>query len=237
MSAFEELFMYACPKFIFANPPPYEDTEALQIYLADPPVEPAQRHLDIFLEDARVTHGSIASLLPSSDDDSVAEEKKSGTSANVPTLRSFLKLYASLDAQKLAGFMDADEEEMVEMLMVLKQASRSISRVGANGKDKDGSDKPDTGVNSLLHGETITTSDLDFVIDENMVHVVESTVGRRYAGWFVRNAEHAQRVLDGIKAAPLPAAKPSAPQANGNSKPTESAPQPAKGGKAVAWAR
>jgi len=72
----------------------------------------------------------------------------------VPTLRSFLKLYTSLGAKKLANFLDADEEELVQEMMVLKQASRSISRVAAS----EGA--------SLLEGQTITTSDLNFVIDE-----------------------------------------------------------------------
>ena len=39
---------------------------------------------------------------------------------------------------------------------------------------------------------------------KNMVHIAESTVGRRYAGWFIRNTEHAQRVLDALRASPLP---------------------------------
>ena len=126
--AFEELFLYACPKFISANPPPYDDPEVLSTYIDDPPVEPAQRHLSLFLSDVRAQ-------------------------APVPTLRSFLKLYTSLDAKKLAGFLDADEEEMVQQLMVMKQASRSVSRVG----DEKG---------GLLDGQMISTSDLDFVIRE-----------------------------------------------------------------------
>jgi hypothetical protein len=93
----------------------------------DPPQEPVQRHLSLFLSDVRAQ-------------------------APVPTLRSFLKLYTSLDAKKLANFLDADEEEMVQQMMVMKQASRSISRVGNDG--------------SLLDGQTISTSDLNFVIDE-----------------------------------------------------------------------
>lgn len=126
--AFEELFLYACPKFISANPPPYDDAELLAAHLEDPPVEPAQRHLGLFLAEVRAQ-------------------------APVPTLRSFLKLYTSLDAKKLAGFLDADEEEMVQQLMVMKQASRSVSRVG----DEKG---------GLLDGQMISTSDLDFVIRE-----------------------------------------------------------------------
>lgn len=39
-----------------------------------------------------------------------------------------------------------------------------------------------------------------------MVHIAESTVGRRYAGWFIRNTEHAQRVYDGLRNTPLPSA-------------------------------
>ena len=119
--------MYACPKFISANPPPYEDTELLQGYIEDSPVEPAQRHLSLFLSD-------VQAQVP------------------VPTLRSFLKLYTSLDATKLANFLDADEEEMVQQLMVMKQASRSVSRVD-NEK-------------GLLDGQMISTSDIDFVIDQ-----------------------------------------------------------------------
>lgn len=125
--AFEELFLYACPKFISANPPPYEDTDLLTGYIDEPPVEPAQRHLSLFLSDVRAQ-------------------------SPVPTLRSFLKLYTSLDAKKLANFLDADEEDMVQQMMVMKHANRSISRVG----DEKG----------LLDGQTITTSDLDFVIND-----------------------------------------------------------------------
>jgi hypothetical protein len=78
LQAFEELFLYACPKFITANPPPYDDAEALQAYIEKPPTEPSARHLSHFLSDVRAQQA-------------------------VPTLRSFLKLYTSLDAAKLAG--------------------------------------------------------------------------------------------------------------------------------------
>ena len=127
--AFEELFTYACPKFVSANPPPYDDAEALTAYLEDSHIDPAQRHLKDFIADVRAQ-------LP------------------VPTLRSFLKLYTSLGTSKLAGFLDTDEEAMVQQLMVLKQASRSIGRVG-NEK-------------GLLEGSTVSNNDLDFVIDEVM---------------------------------------------------------------------
>jgi len=197
--AFEELFLYACPKFIAANPPPFDDAEALAAYVDANPIEPAQRHLQLFLADVR-------------------------TQANVPTLRSFLKLYTSLDAKKLASFLDSDEEEMVQQMMVLKQCSRRVSRVGAAAEPG----------KSLLEGETIATSDLDFVIDENMVHIVEATVGRRYAGWFIRNTEHAQRVLDTIRESPLPGAKAAGIGSSAVAAPEPTVAQPTK---KVAWAQ
>jgi len=164
--AFEELFLYACPKFITANPPAYNDAHAIATLIEEPAVEPVQRYLAAFISEIR------ALML-------------------VSTLRSFLRLYSSLDTKKLANFLDADEEEMVQQMMVLKRASRSIGRVG-NEK-------------GLLEGQTISTSDLSFAIDENMVHIAESTVGRRYAGWFINNTERAQRIFDDLRKSPLPA--------------------------------
>lgn len=139
LAAFEELFLYACPKFVSANGPPYEDADAIDRFIAasaDPEFSHAnsqkdctRRHLDLFLAD-------VTAHQP------------------VPTLRSFLKLYTSLGTKKLANFLDADEEELVQEMMVLKQASKSISRVvGGEGV-------------GLLEGQTITTSDLNFNIDE-----------------------------------------------------------------------
>ena len=39
-----------------------------------------------------------------------------------------------------------------------------------------------------------------------MIHVEETTVHRRTAAFFVRNAEQAQRTFNNIRSAPLPAA-------------------------------
>ncbi|TEB25059.1 hypothetical protein FA13DRAFT_1693350 [Coprinellus micaceus] len=209
LAAFEELFLYACPKFITANPPPYDDPAALQNLLAPPSpadseaAEPASqpdathRHLQLFLSDV-------------------------AAQSQVPTLRSFLKLYTSLGAKKLANFLDADEEEMVQEMMVVKQASRSISRV------------PGAESSGLLDGQTITTSDLNFVIAENMVHITESTVGRRYAGWFIKNTERTQKILDDLKTMPLPASKVPTQQQQQQQQQQQLA-KPVGGEKKVAW--
>ena len=117
-------------------------------------------------------------------------------------IRSFLRVYTSLGTDKLAGFLDVDEEEVVEMMMVLKNSTRSL--------------KWTTG--GLLEGEVINTSDLGFVIDtvrihvscqiliilKDMVNITESRISRKYGDWFVRNAGRISNVLATTKRKPLP---------------------------------
>ncbi|WWC70173.1 eukaryotic translation initiation factor 3 subunit L [Kwoniella pini CBS 10737] len=110
----------------------------------------------------------------------------------VSNVRQLLKLYTSIDASKLVTFSqdEGDEEEVLQQLMVLKAASRTYAKGQAQDK--------------LLDGERIVTNNLDFTIDGAMVHVEETTSHRRFAGFFIRNAEHSQRVFNTIKASPLP---------------------------------
>lgn len=150
IAAYSELFLFACPKFITANAPPYADPPALSSYIAEPPEEPASRHLSLFLDDVKARK-------------------------EVPTLRSYLKLYTSLDAAKLAGFLERDEEELVQLMMVMKSNSRGVSRVGNEG--------------TLLDGQVIATSDLDFVIHEvclkfgSTLQTRSPLLGRTWSTW------------------------------------------------------
>ncbi|OCF60998.1 eukaryotic translation initiation factor 3 subunit L [Kwoniella mangroviensis CBS 10435] len=167
LETFKDLFLSASPKYLNVNPPPYEDPSALESYLANPPIDATQRHLDLFLSDVVAVRG-------------------------VSNIRNLLKLYTSIDASKLVTFSEGEteEEEILQQLMVLKAASRTY----AKGQQQD----------TLLDGERIVTNNLDFTIDGSMVHVEETTSHRRYAGFFIRNAEHAQRVFNTIKSSPLP---------------------------------
>jgi translation initiation factor 3 subunit L len=56
-----------------------------------------------------------------------------------------------------------------------------------------------------------------------MVQIVESTIGRRYGGWFIRNTEHALKVYDTIRSSPLPISKVAAPEPDGNAPTANSA--------------
>ena len=147
-----------------SNSPAYHDEEALVEYKQKTVFpDPTQHQLRVFLSDV----------------------KTQLSNANV---RSFLRLYTTLGTDKLASFLEIDEEELVEMMMVMKNSTRSL--------------KWSSG--SLLHGQVVNTSDLDFVIDTDMVHIAESRVGRRYGDWFLRNGTRMHDVLNNIQAKPLP---------------------------------
>jgi translation initiation factor 3 subunit L len=162
LSTFEELFLYACPKFISANSPPYDDPAALASMLNPPtPTSPTSPTPNVIVNDPTQRHframsSHFLSLTP------------------VPSLKSLLKLYTSLDAQKLTGFLDtsgagADEEEVLSWMMVMKNAGRCVGRVNTGGtpangeKDNEGRSRS---TESLLDGDWMSISDLNFVIDE-----------------------------------------------------------------------
>lgn len=119
-----------------------------------------------------------------------------------PTIRSYLKLYTTVDVKKLAGFlegtshggmgMDNDKREVTpdeirSRLLVNKQRSRQI-------RHSEG---------SLLEGDVVTASDIDYAmigvsipsilsmpitdIQQDLIQVSEAKVGRRLVDWYLRN--------------------------------------------------
>ncbi|KAG0078984.1 hypothetical protein BGZ90_003831 [Linnemannia elongata] len=154
LQVFEELFHFACPKFISPNGPNLDDPEVMNFT----PFDPVQHYTKIFL--AEVRHSIL-----------------------LPTLRSYLKLYTTMGNAKLASFLEIDPEQLRTLLMMSKIRSRQIKWVEG----------------TLLEGEYQGTSDLDFCLKEDMIHIAESKVGRRYGDWFLRNINKFQDILGGLE--------------------------------------
>ena len=100
----------------------------------------------------------------------------------VPNVRSYLKLYTTLEVGKLSQLLDigtdqpdmsAEEklEECRRQLMVFKHKTRQ--RRWESGE--------------LLEGEWGMSSDLDFFLVKDMTHIAETKVARRVGEWFARN--------------------------------------------------
>ncbi|KAI8377870.1 RNA polymerase I-associated factor PAF67-domain-containing protein [Radiomyces spectabilis] len=149
LAIFEELFQYACPKFISAvgiNPNNANG------------VDPHQNMIKIFMNDIQ-------------------------TQINLPTLRSFMKLYTTMGIDKLAKFLEMDADELKMQLLVFKQKSRQYKWVEGE----------------LLDGVYMPTSDLDFCLKQDVVHIAESKVGRRYADWFLRNINRCEDIVASLE--------------------------------------
>ncbi|KAG1330369.1 eukaryotic translation initiation factor 3 subunit L [Cocos nucifera] len=132
-AVYDELFSYACPKFITPSAPILE--EPLTNYNQD-----AYRlQLKLFLY----------------------EVKQQQLLAGV---RSFLKLYSTISIGKLATYMEVDEPTLRTILMTYKHKMHAV--------DSD--------------GKIISNADVDFYIDEDIIHVVESKSTKRYGDYFLR---------------------------------------------------
>jgi len=88
-----------------------------------------------------------------------------------PTVRSYLKLYTTMDLTKLAGFLEVDADTLRSWLLVNKQRSRQV-RHSEGG---------------LLEGDVVNSSDLDYAMEGDLIHVSEAKVGRRLVDWYLRN--------------------------------------------------
>ena len=88
-----------------------------------------------------------------------------------PTVKSYLKLYTTMDLKKLAGFLEVNPEKLRCWLLVNKQRNRQI-RWSEGG---------------LLEGDIVHASDLDYAMEGDLIHVSEAKVGRKLVDWYLRN--------------------------------------------------
>jgi len=88
-----------------------------------------------------------------------------------PTIKSYLKLYTTMDLKKLAGFLDTEPEKLRSWLLVNKQRSRQV-------RWSEG---------ALLDGEIVNGSELDYAMQGDLIHLSEAKVGRRLVDWYLRN--------------------------------------------------
>ncbi|THW32192.1 eukaryotic translation initiation factor 3 [Aureobasidium pullulans] len=127
-------------------------------------VDPIEHHLSIFMEEVKNNMWS-------------------------PTVRSYLKLYTTMDIKKLAGFLEIDPDTLRGWLLVNKQRSKQVRHTEGG----------------LLDGDVVTTNDLDYAMQgvsclkddddttsanmnfQDLIHVSEAKVGRRLVDWYLRN--------------------------------------------------
>jgi len=143
----EELFSYACPKFINPATPNYDD-------------DMNYHHVALKLQ-LKIFTNEVQQL------------------SLLPTIRSYLKLYTSIGIDKLAEFLEMDTEELRTHLMCYSHKNRNkIWRAGPP-----------------LDGQWASSSDTDFYIDGDMIHVVDTKVERRFGEFFIRHINKFDEII------------------------------------------
>uniref|UniRef100_A0A8C9WBB0 Eukaryotic translation initiation factor 3 subunit L n=1 Tax=Scleropages formosus TaxID=113540 RepID=A0A8C9WBB0_SCLFO len=148
LQVFEELFSFACPKFLSPVVPNYDNVHP------NYHKEPFQQQLKVFAEEVQ-------------------------QQAQLSTIRSFLKLYTTMPAAKLAGFLDMAEQEFRIQLLVFKHKMKNL--VWTSGI-------------SALDGEFQSASEVDFYVDKDMIHIADAKVARRYGDFFIRQIRKFEEV-------------------------------------------
>ncbi|PAA78945.1 hypothetical protein BOX15_Mlig025031g3, partial [Macrostomum lignano] len=94
--------------------------------------------------------------------------------ARIPDIRSYLKLYTTLSIEKLAGLMNTEPQVLHRELMCYKHKMQNIVTA-------------DAAAAAAAEAPTASSSELDFYIDGDMIHVADTKVARKFGELFIRN--------------------------------------------------
>jgi len=102
--------------------------------------------------------------------------------ALLTTIRSYLKLYTTIGISKLAAFLEMSEKDLRTQLLCYKHKTRNIHWTGG----------------SPLAGEYSSSSDVDFFIDKDMIHIRDAKVQRKYSEFFIRHINKFEQIMSDI---------------------------------------
>ncbi|MCL7022419.1 hypothetical protein MKW94_025748 [Papaver nudicaule] len=77
---------------------------------------------------------------------------------------------------KLASYMEADEPTLRSILMTYTHKTHAVS----------------------VHGKIISNADVDFYIDDDMIHVVETKPAKRYGDYFMRQIVKLEEMIPDV---------------------------------------
>lgn len=158
----EELFVFACPKFVSPAVPDYARAAASSSDDDDGPASTV----------AAGNAGQDAYRLQIKQFVTEMNQQKASR-----RLRSYMRLYTSIGVGKLAGFNDTKEEEFLARLVCLKHKSLQTEWCDV---DDDGDKEPRS------EEREESASDLHYYVVGDMVHVDEAERQRRFENFFVK---------------------------------------------------
>lgn len=95
--------------------------------------------------------------------------------AQLPTIRSYLKLYSTLHISKLASFLNITESELRSQLMCLKHKMKNAQ-------------------SAVVPFSEDTQPEVDFYIDEDMIIIADTKIERGYANYFIEQIQNFEKL-------------------------------------------
>mmetsp|Transcript_39825 Transcript_39825/g.58182 ORF Transcript_39825/g.58182 Transcript_39825/m.58182 type:complete len:586 (+) Transcript_39825:120-1877(+) len=191
---YEDLFIFACPKFVSPAVPDYGQATTSAAAAA-----------------ASSAGGAGGSGGPTGQD---AYKLQVGQFMNemsqqqtLRKLRSYMKLYTSISVGKLAAFNDTNEEEFLPLLLCYKHKMRQLEKkksssdddLDDNDDEDNGGDKNDDEV-APLDGTIGTALDIHYYIVNDMVHVDEAEKQRRFENYFMAQIAQNEEIMQEVDA-------------------------------------
>ncbi|KTW30792.1 hypothetical protein T552_00504 [Pneumocystis carinii B80] len=96
----------------------------------------------------------------------------------LPVLKSYLKLYTTMHLDKITSYLEISPENLRTLLLVYKQKTKQVR--WSQG--------------SLLNGEIINTSDIDFSLQGHIIYITEVKTTRQYADYFMKTIKQLKRL-------------------------------------------
>merc|ERR1712126_699329 len=104
----------------------------------------------------------------------------------IPVIRSYLKLYTTMSISKLASLSELDEATLQTALLCFKHKQRNL--VWVKGSD-------------ALEGEFQSSPETDFYINNDMIHIADTKIARRYGDFFIRQINKIEEIQRAEKTA------------------------------------
>ena len=191
---YEDLFVFACPKFISANVPDYN-----RVLNADSTAggEEGEGEIPTGQDAYRLQVRQFTSEMD--------------VQSTLRKLRSCMKLYTSIDVAKLAAFNDVKEEDFVPLMLTYKHKTRQMQCTSSNGgaaTATTGADPANPAADAATANSTVTATtgpaggqlgndalDVHYYVNDGMVHVEEAERQRRFENYFLGQMEQNAEIL------------------------------------------
>ncbi|KAH7574233.1 hypothetical protein JRO89_XS03G0269100 [Xanthoceras sorbifolium] len=159
---YDELFSYACPKFITPSAPSFEEplVNYNQLCICHLISVSSPLSSSLYMDAYRLQLKLF-----------LYEVKQQQLLSGV---RTFLKVYSTISLGKLASYMEVDEPTLRTILMTYKHKTHSVDS----------------------EGKISSNADVDFYINDDMIHVVESKPVKQYGDYFLRQIVKLEGVIN-----------------------------------------